>query len=224
VRGSVEVAAAAAGCGSWDELVSGSAGCVACPELAATRTTVVVGEAPAGARLALVGEAPGADEDRAGRPFVGRAGRLLDELLAEAGLDRSAVAVVNVLQCRPPGNRTPATAEVARCRGWLDRKLALVAPELVVALGLTAAGWFLGRGVRLGAVRGTVHEVAGRRVLPTYHPSAAIRYGPAGEPLAGLRADLALAASLLAPPASGPAPAASAAAPAATAASAPGAD
>jgi uracil-DNA glycosylase len=198
VPGSVEVAAAAAGCRSWDELVALSSSCVACAELAETRTTVVVGEAPAGARLALVGEAPGADEDRAGRPFVGRAGRLLDELLAEAGLDRSGVAVVNVLQCRPPGNRAPATAEVARCRGWLDRKLALADPELVVALGLTAAGWFLGRGVRLGAVRGTVHEVDGRRVLPTYHPSAAIRYGPAGEPLAGLRADLALAARLLA--------------------------
>jgi DNA polymerase len=205
VPGSVEVAAAAAGCGRWDELVSVSTGCVACPELAATRTTVVVGEAPAGARLAVVGEAPGADEDRAGRPFVGRAGRLLDDLLAGAGLDRSAVAVLNVLQCRPPGNRPPASAEVARCRGWLDRKLALVEPELVVALGLTAAGWFLGRGVRLGAVRGTVHEVAGRRVLPTYHPSAAIRYGPAGEPLAGLRADLALAAALLAGPRAEPA-------------------
>jgi DNA polymerase len=199
VPGSVEVAAAAAACRSWDELVAVSTGCVACPELAATRTTVVVGEAPVGARLALVGEAPGADEDRAGRPFVGRAGRLLDELLADAGLDRSGVAVLNVLQCRPPGNRAPATPEVARCRGWLDRKLALVGPELVVALGLTAAGWFLGRGVRLAAVRGAVHEVDGWRVLPTYHPSAAIRYGPAGAPLAGLRGDLALAARLLAP-------------------------
>ncbi|MFL6129274.1 MAG: uracil-DNA glycosylase [Mycobacteriales bacterium] len=195
------MAAAAAACASWDELAAASSGCLACPELASTRTTVVVGEAPAAARLALVGEAPGADEDRVGRPFVGRAGRLLDQLLAEAGLHRSAVAVLNVLQCRPPGNRAPASAEVACCRGWLDRKLALVAPELVVALGLTAAGWFLGRGVRLGTVRGTVHEVGGWRVLPTYHPSAAIRYGPAGAPLAGLRADLALAARFLADPA-----------------------
>jgi DNA polymerase len=145
----------------------------------------------------VVGEAPGADEDRLGRPFVGKAGRLLDELLAEAGLDRSRVAVLNVLQCRPPGNRAPTPAEIARCSGWLDRKLELVGPELVVALGLTATGWFLGRGVRLGAVRGSVHEVGGRRVLPTYHPSAAIRYGPGGEPMAGLRADLALAAELL---------------------------
>ncbi len=199
VPGSVEVAEAAAACGSWDELVAASSSCVACAELAATRTTVVVGDAPPGARLALVGEAPGADEDRTGRPFVGRAGQLLDSLLAEAGLDRAEVAVVNVLQCRPPGNRAPAPAESARCRGWLDRKLALVGPELVVTLGLTAAGWFLGRGIRLGTVRGTVHDVGGRRVLPTYHPSAAIRFGPAGAPLAALRADLAHAATLLSP-------------------------
>ena len=198
VPGALEVAAAAGACRSWDELAVASTTCVACPELAGTRTTVVVGAAPAGARLALVGEAPGADEDRTGRPFVGRAGQLLDTLLAEAGLDRAGVAVVNVLQCRPPGNRAPAPAEAARCRGWLDRKLALVEPELVVTLGLTAAGWFLGRGVRLGAVHGTVHEVDGRRVLPTYHPSAAIRFGPAGAPLAHLRADLKLAAGLLA--------------------------
>jgi DNA polymerase len=158
---------------------------------------VVVGDAPAGARLVLVGEAPGAEEDRAGRPFVGRAGTLLDSLLAGAGLARDSVAVVNVLQCRPPGNRTPKPDEVARCRGWLTRKLELIDPELVVPLGLTATAWFLGRGVRLGQVRGSVHEVDGRRVLPTYHPSAAIRFGPAGEPLAALRADLGLAAKLL---------------------------
>lgn len=199
VPGALEVAAEAAACGSWASLVTASSSCVACPELAATRTTVVVGEAPPGARLALVGEAPGADEDRTGRPFVGRAGQLLDSVLAEAGLDRAAVAVMNVLQCRPPGNRPPARDEAVRCRGWLDRKLALAGPELVVTLGLTAAAWFLGRGVRLGAVRGTVHEVDGRRVLPTYHPSAAIRFGPAGAPLAHLREDLAHAAALLAP-------------------------
>ena len=196
--GSLEVWQRAAACGSWAELAAAARSCTACAELAATRTTVVVGEAPAGARLALVGEAPGADEDRLGRPFVGRAGSLLDGLLAEAGLARDAVAVVNVLQCRPPGNRAPKPDEVARCRGWLVRKLELAAPELVVPLGLTATAWFLGRGVRLGQVRGRVHEVDGLRVLPTYHPSAAIRFGPAGEPLAGLRADLTLAATLLA--------------------------
>ena len=193
----LEVFEAATGCGSWAELVVTSSSCVACPELAVTRSTVVVGDAPVRPRLALVGEAPGAEEDKAGRPFVGRAGKLLDQVLAEAGLDRDAVAVVNVLQCRPPGNRTPTTTEATRCRGWLDRKLDLLAPELIVTLGLSAAVAFLGRGTTLGAVRGQVHEVAGRRVLPTYHPSAAIRFGPNGAPLAALRADLRTAAALL---------------------------
>jgi uracil-DNA glycosylase family 4 len=182
---------------SWTALGSAMTGCTACPELAAARTAVVVGEAPRGARLALVGEAPGAQEDLAGRPFVGKAGQLLDVLLAEAGLDRDAVAVVNVLKCRPPGNRAPKRPEIERCRPWLDRQLDLIAPELVVALGLTSVGWFLGRGVRLGASRGVVHEVGGRRVLATYHPSAAIRFGPRGAPMAALREDLAHAARLL---------------------------
>jgi uracil-DNA glycosylase len=194
---SLEVFARAAECPTWPALAEAAQGCVACPELAASRTTVVVGDAPAGARLALVGEAPGAEEDRTGRPFVGRAGVLLDRLLAEAGLHRSAVAVVNVLQCRPPGNRTPTATEAVRCRGWLERKLHLLAPELVVTLGLSAATAFLGRGVRLASVRGEVHEVDGRRVLPTYHPSAAIRFGPNGVPLAALRDDLRAAAALL---------------------------
>lgn len=196
-QAALSVVATAAGCGSWPSLAATAPGCVACPELAATRTTVVVGDAPAGARLVLIGEAPGAEEDRTGRPFVGKAGQLLDRVLAEAGLDRDAVAVVNVLQCRPPGNRTPTTTEAVRCRGWLDRKLALIEPSLIVTLGLSAAVAFLGRGIRLGTVRGTVHEVDGRRVLPTYHPSAAIRFGPDGAPLAALREDLRTAAGLL---------------------------
>jgi uracil-DNA glycosylase len=201
VPGSLEVAERAARCASWGELAEASSMCTACAQLAATRRSVVVGDLPESgrARLAVVGEAPGAEEDRVGRPFVGRAGRLLDELLAEAGLERTRIAVLNVLQCRPPGNRAPAPDEIARCRGWLDRKLELAGVEVVVALGLVATGWFLGRGARLASVRGLVHEVGGRRVVPTYHPSAAIRYGPAGEPLASLRADLKLAAGLLGP-------------------------
>lgn len=194
---SLEVFSTAAACPDWAALAGTAQGCVACPELAATRATVVVGDAPAGARLALVGEAPGADEDRTGRPFVGRAGRLLDQVLAEAGLDRSTVAVLNVLQCRPPGNRPPTATEAVRCRGWLERKLDLAGPELVVTLGLSAAVAFLGRGVKLGEIRGRVHPAHGRQVLPTYHPSAALRFGPAGAPLAHLRADLAAAAALL---------------------------
>jgi uracil-DNA glycosylase len=200
VPGALEVAERAARCADWDEVAAGCRSCTACPELAAARSTVVVGEAPTGARLVIVGEAPGAEEDAAGRPFVGRAGRLLDELLAEVGLPRRSVAVLNVVQCRPPGNRVPRYDEVARCRGWLERKLALLGPEVVCALGLTSATWFLGRGVRLADVRGQVHLVGGRRVVVTYHPSAAVRFGPAGVPCAALREDLAMVAGLLGRP------------------------
>lgn len=172
--------------------------CTACPELAATRTTVVVGETPPGARVLLLGEAPGAAEDASGRPFVGRAGQLLDELLAGAGLDRDAVAVLNVLRCRPPANRPPSRAEAARCRGWLDRQLTLVAPRVVVAMGTTAATALLGRLTSLAAARAASPHVGtgvleGASVLATYHPSAAIRFGPRGAPRAALAADLALA-------------------------------
>jgi uracil-DNA glycosylase len=197
VPGVREVGLAAQACATWPELAAAVRGCTACAELAATRTQVVAGDVPSGgARLALVGEAPGAQEDAAGHPFVGRAGRLLDELLAAAGLLRAEVAVLNVLRCRPPGNRTPRPDEVARCRGWLDRSLDLVRPDLVVALGLTAAATLLGRGAKLAEVRGRVHEVGGRRVLVSYHPSAAVRFGPAGQPRAALADDLRLAAAL----------------------------
>jgi uracil-DNA glycosylase family 4 len=172
-------------------------GCTACPELVATRRQVVVGATPAGARLLVVGEAPGAREDQTGLPFVGRSGQLLDLLLAEAGGRREDVAVLNTLKCRPPGNRPPKPAESARCRGWTARQLELVAPAVVVALGLSATRWFLGP-TALAAVRGRVHDVDGLPVLPTFHPSAALRAGPQGEPRRLLRADLALALSLAA--------------------------
>ncbi len=191
------VTAAAAACGSWDELAGLARGCTACPELASTRTRVVVGAAPAGARLLVLGEAPGADEDASGLPFVGRSGQLLDLLLTEVGGDRARTAVLNTLKCRPPANRPPRPAESAHCRGWTERQLDLVDPALVVTLGLSATRWFLGP-VALGAVRGRVHEARGRQVLPTYHPSAALRFGPRGEPRRLLREDLALAARLTA--------------------------
>jgi uracil-DNA glycosylase len=142
----------------------------------------------------LVGEAPGAQEDETGIPFVGRSGQLLDQLLGDAGLDRTRVAVVNVIKCRPPGNRTPRRGEVARCRPWLQRQIELVDPTVVVALGSTAAAWFFGPGARIAALRERGRDeplwYAGRRLVVTYHPSAAIRFGPNGEPVAALRADL----------------------------------
>ena len=182
----------------WDDLAARMRGCVACPELAATRRTVVVGSAPPGARILLVGEAPGAQEDEAGVPFVGKSGQLLDSLLAEAGLRRNDVAVANVLKCRPPGNRAPRAPEVASCRSWLDQQLDVVDPAVVCTLGLAAMSWFLGRGHTLASVRGRLHEVGRWRVLPTYHPSAAIRFGPRGMPLAALREDLETLAKLAA--------------------------
>ena len=166
--------------------------CTACPELVATRTQVVPGVVPPGARLLLMGEAPGAQEDQSGLPFVGRSGQLLDELLAEIGARRSDVAVLNTIKCRPPGNRPPTRAESRTCRPWTERQLTLAAPRVVVALGLSATRWFLGP-TPLAPVRGRLHDVGGVRVLPTYHPSAALRFGPAGEPRRLLRDDLALA-------------------------------
>ncbi len=180
-----------------EALAARARGCTACPELAATRTSVVPGAVPAAARLLVLGEAPGAQEDASGLPFVGRSGQLLDELLAEAGADRAEVGVLNTVKCRPPANRPPTRAESATCRGWTSRQLELAAPAVVVALGLSAARWFLGPGT-LSSLRGRLHEVdlpgAGSvRVLPTYHPSAALRHGPRGEPRRLLLEDLALA-------------------------------
>lgn len=172
--------------------------CTACADLAGTRRQVVPGEFPAGAGLLLVGEAPGAQEDEVGRPFVGKGGRLLDEVLTAAGLDRHTVAVANVLKCRPPGNRQPTRGEAQRCTGWLDRQLMLANPHVVVTLGGTAMTWALGTGLRLSDVRGRVHPWRGRRLVPTYHPSAALRFGPRGAPMAALHDDIRLAASLVA--------------------------
>lgn len=191
------IASSAATCDSLATLADVVRRCTACVELAALRTKVVVGDFPVNASLLLVGEGPGATEDEVGRPFVGKGGQLLDALLAEAGLARSAVAVANVVKCRPPGNRTPTPAEARRCTGWLDRQLELAAPSLVVTLGLSALRWAIGPGVRLRDVRGAVRLWRGTRLLPTYHPSAALRFGPAGEPMAMLRADLRAAAEVL---------------------------
>jgi DNA polymerase len=195
-----EVARVAAATADWTALAAANRPCVACPELAATRQHVVVGDVPTAGRprFALVGEAPGATEDETGRPFVGKSGALLDLLLNDAGLDRNEAAVLNIVKCRPPGNRTPKAAEVARCSGWLRRQLELLDPPVVVALGLSAATWFLGPRTVLAQVRGRPHGIGGRAVWATYHPSAAIRFGPNGAPRAGLLADLTAVAGTLA--------------------------
>jgi uracil-DNA glycosylase len=193
-----DIAGLAHRCSDLESLGTVVRGCVACPDLADSRTTVVVGDTLLRPRLLIVGEAPGANEDLVGRPFVGKGGQLLDALMAQAGLARSEVAVLNVLKCRPPSNRTPSRAEALRCSGWLDRQIELIEPSLVMALGRTALTWALGAKVSIDAVRGRVHGWRDRRLVVSYHPSAAIRFGPRGAPRAALEADLRLVAEALA--------------------------
>ncbi len=134
---------------------------------------MVPGEGNPAAAVMFVGEAPGATEDALGRPFVGRAGRLLDELLAEAGLAREDVWITNVVKARPPKNRDPKPAEVAHCMPWLERELALIAPRLVVPLGRHALKHFAPQ-ARIGEVHGRVLAAGGRELFPLYHPAAAM--------------------------------------------------
>ena len=135
---------------------------------------MVPGEGSHTARVMLVGEAPGATEDELGRPFVGRAGRLLDELLGAAGLERAAVYITNVVKARPPGNRDPRADEVAHHMPWLEAELALVQPQLVVPLGRHALAHFA-RGVKISEVHGRERTERGRTLFPLYHPAAALR-------------------------------------------------
>ena len=136
-------------------------------------TNLVPGEGDPDAEIVLVGEAPGAAEDRSGRPFVGSAGKLLDGLLAEAGLDRSDVFITNVVKARPPKNRDPTADEVAHHWPWLEAQLAVLEPRLLVPLGRHALGRFVG-GVKITEVRGRVLESGGRTLFPMLHPAAAL--------------------------------------------------
>ena len=138
-----------------------------------TCTNPVPGEGSADARIVVVGEAPGASEDRAGRPFVGRAGRMLDDLLAEAGLTREDVFITNVLKARPPGNRDPRSDEVEHSWPWLRAQLEIVEPELLVPLGRHALRRFAPE-LRIGEAHGRPAEAGGLRLFPLYHPAAAL--------------------------------------------------
>jgi DNA polymerase len=167
----------------WGELQAAVAACTACG-LARTRTQTVFGVGHRAAHWMLVGEAPGAEEDARGEPFVGQAGRLLDNMLAAVGLTRhgetpQSVYIANVLKCRPPGNRNPEPGEVACCEPFLKRQIELVAPKLVLVMGRFAAQSLLGTEASIASLRGRVHrlEVAGRPVpvVVTYHPAYLLR-------------------------------------------------
>jgi DNA polymerase len=142
-----------------------------------TRTHSVPGEGSPKAQLVCVGEAPGQTEDETGRPFVGRAGKLLEDILKAIGLARESVFICNVLKCRPPGNRTPEPMEAAACSPYLHRQLELIRPKVILALGKPAATTLLNQAgtVSLGDLRGKVHRYRGIPLVVTYHPAALLR-------------------------------------------------
>lgn len=139
------------------------------------RTHLVFGEGTENARLVFVGEGPGYDEDRQGRPFVGRAGKLLDKMIAALGFDRSAVYICNVVKCRPPENRTPSADEMESCAPFLFRQLEAIRPDVICALGLTAAQALLGSDLPMNRLRGRAHRWRGIPVVCTYHPAYLLR-------------------------------------------------
>jgi DNA polymerase len=151
--------------------------CTAC-DLANTRHTVVFGVGDPNARLMLIGEAPGKNEDLQGEPFVGAAGALLDELLAGIGVSRSEVYIANVLKCRPPGNRDPRPGEIDSCKGYLREQIRLIAPEVVVTLGNFATKLLLRTETGITRLRGQRFDWwLGAVLVPTFHPAAALRGG-----------------------------------------------
>ncbi len=160
----------------WQTLRSTVSACEACG-LHRSRTQTVFGTGDVRADLMLVGEAPGAEEDRQGEPFVGRAGQLLNEMLRAIGLAREQVYIANILKCRPPNNRDPESAEVQQCGGYLRRQVELVAPKLILALGRIAAQNLLHTQVSLARLRGELHHFGAENVplLVTYHPAYLLR-------------------------------------------------
>jgi DNA polymerase len=148
--------------------------CTRCP-LHSGRNKLVFGDGSASARLMFIGEGPGADEDAQGLPFVGRAGQLLNNMIAAMGLKREEVYIANVVKCRPPGNRVPEPEEGATCSPFLFRQIDVVRPEVLVALGATAATYLLGHRQPLAGLRGRVHAVRGTKLIVTYHPAYLLR-------------------------------------------------
>ncbi len=160
--------------GKLDELMKKALSCSRCALRGGCRQ-VVFGEGNPKARLVLVGEGPGGDEDRLGRPFIGRAGQLLDRILAAASLDREEVYITNVVKCRPPANRLPLQSEVDSCRPYLERQLELIEPEIVVCLGALAARTLIDRKAMVTRIRGRWHEKENYHIMATFHPAALLR-------------------------------------------------
>jgi len=160
----------------WQTLEAAVSGCERCV-LHTSRTQTVFGVGNRSADWMIIGEAPGADEDRRGEPFVGKAGQLLTEMLRAVGLAREDVYIANILKCRPPGNRDPQTEEVAACAGYLQRQVEMIAPKLILAVGRIAAQNLLQQNQPVGKLRGTIHAygASGIPVVVTYHPAYLLR-------------------------------------------------
>jgi uracil-DNA glycosylase family 4 len=172
-----EPVATVAGAGSmnWDELRSAVAACRQC-RLCEARKQAVLGVGDVNADWLFVGEGPGAEEDQRGEPFVGQAGKLLDNMLAAIGLKRGVdVYIANAVKCRPPENRTPTPEETAACLPYLERQIELIQPKLIVALGRPAAQTLLQAEVKIGAARGRLHDYRGIPLIVTYHPAYLLR-------------------------------------------------
>ena len=159
---------------SWPELREAVSGCTRCP-LHASRTQAVFGVGNENADWLIIGEAPGAEEDRRGEPFVGRAGQLLDEMLRAAGQERGQVFIANILKCRPPNNRDPEAEEAAACRDYLRRQIELIQPRIILAVGRIAAQQLLDTDTPVGRLRGTLHQFGETPMVVTYHPAYLLR-------------------------------------------------
>jgi len=172
--GVVEATAVPAEGLSWPELRECVASCTRC-ELSQSRTNTVFGVGNPEADWLIIGEAPGAEEDRRGEPFVGRAGKLLDQMLLAIGQSRDSVFIANILKCRPPDNRDPKPAEAAACRDYLERQIELLQPKIILAVGKIAAQNLLGSDDPVGRMRGRPHELGGIPLVVTYHPAYLLR-------------------------------------------------
>jgi DNA polymerase len=158
----------------WPELRDTVASCTRCA-LHESRTQTVFGVGNPDADWMIIGEAPGAEEDRRGEPFVGRAGKLLDEMLRAVGQGRDTVFIANILKCRPPNNRDPEPDESAQCRGYLERQIQLVQPKIILAVGRIAAQLLLDTDTPVGRLRGSLHHLDQTPLVVTYHPAYLLR-------------------------------------------------
>ncbi len=172
--GMTHVARSRTACVTIESIADEIRQCTNC-DLCKTRKNAVPGEGGASGGILFVGEAPGAQEDDQGRPFVGRSGKLLDKMMTAINLDRSTAFIANILKCRPPGNRDPLPTEVAACMPYLHRQIAVLRPRVVCTMGSPAVGALLRPGARITAVRGTRHDMGEYILIPMYHPAYLLR-------------------------------------------------